>query len=215
MKRFTHAVTLSAMFLSGASALAQEAAPAAVPQTATAAPQSNAAPGSTSSGSISTLNGELVPVGDHNRFQYDFKRFNASTNPIGWMIGRYGLSLAYAPTNIVAVRGDVSYYNWEGDHGVDVALAAPIYFRKMYSGFFLEPALTFKALSSDFNGGTESATVVGPQMSAGWHWYWDSGLNVQLSLGIGRNWNSNDSDAFDARYNEIFPTGALRFGYAF
>lgn len=210
MKRFTHAVTLSAMFLSGASALAQEAAPAAVPQTATAAPQSN-----TSTSNISTMNGELVPVGEHNRYQYDFKRFNASTNPIGWMIGRYGVSLAYAPTKIVAVRGDVSYYNWDGDHGFDVGVAAPIYFRKMYSGFFLEPALTFKALSTDFNGSTENATVVGPQMSAGWHWYWDSGLNLQLSLGIGRNWNSNDSEAFGGSLNKVFPTGALRFGYAF
>ena len=96
------------------------------------------------------------------------------------------------------MRGDVSYYNWDGDAAASTsALAAPIYFRKMYSGFFLEPAITFKALSTDFNGGTENATVVGPQMSAGWHWYWDSGLNLQLSLGIGRNWNSNDCEAFE------------------
>src|SRR5215213_7632558 len=118
MKRITHAVTLSAMFLSGASAFAQEpaAAPAAVPQTATAAPQSN----------VSTINGQLVEVGDHNKFEYDYKRWNASTNPIGWIIGSYGASLSFAPTKIVAVRGDVNYYNFDGSSGFDLGLAAPI-----------------------------------------------------------------------------------------
>ena len=38
-----------------------------------------------------------MQVGEHNRYQYDFKRLNASTNPIGWMIGSYGVSLSYAP----------------------------------------------------------------------------------------------------------------------
>jgi hypothetical protein len=207
MKRIPQVLTVSTLLLASASALAQE--PAAVPQTATAPATAPA------QSDVSTLNGELVEVGDKNRYLYSYKRWNASTNPIGWVLGSYGASLSYAPTSIVAVRGDVNYYNFDGDSGFELGLGAPIYFRKMYSGFFLEPGLTFKAISVDLGDQpSEDITVVGPQVSAGWHWYWDTGLNVQLSLGVGRNWNSDEGDAF-SDYNEVFGTAALRFGYAF
>jgi hypothetical protein len=207
MKRISPAAILSTTLLAAASALAQ--APAAVPQTTTA-PAAATAPAS----DVSTLNGELVPVGEANRFRYSHPRWNVSSNPLGWIIGSYGASVSYAPLSQVAVRGDVSYYRNEGDRGFELGLGAPIYFRKMYSGFFLEPGLTFKVLSNDDSGTRERTTVVGPQVMLGWHWFWDSGLNVAAALGAGRNWNSSSSGTFDD-YNEIFPAYYLRFGYAF
>ncbi|MBF5044826.1 hypothetical protein FGE12_20675 [Aggregicoccus sp. 17bor-14] len=213
MKRIPQLVTVSALFLSAGSALAQT--PAAVQQPAPAAPAPVATqPAQPAPGDVSQINGQLVQVGDHNRFQYSYPRWNASTNPIGWVLGSYGVSLAYAPASQLALRGDVNYYNYDGADGFELGLGAPIYFRKVYSGFFLEPGFTYKRLSTDVDGSKESATVVGPQVSLGWHWYWDSGLNVQLSLGLGRNWNNGKDDAF-ADYNKVFGTGALRFGYAF
>jgi len=210
MKRIFPAAILSTTLLAAASALAQE--PASAPQAAPAPAAVAAAPVPASD--ISTLNGELVPVGDQNRYRYSHPRWNVSTNPIGWIIGSFGASVSYAPMSHFALRGDVNYYDSDGDRGVELGIGAPIYFRKVYSGLFLEPGFTFKSLYNDGSGTRETTNVVGPQVLLGWHWFWDSGLNVSAALGAGRNWNSSNSGTFND-YNKIFPAGYLRFGYAF
>jgi hypothetical protein len=163
---------------------------------------------------VSELNGQLVPVGEENRFRHSYKKVNVSTNPLGIIVGSYGLSASYAVNPRVAVRGDINYYKPIGgdESGFELGFGAPVYFRKMYSGLFLEPGVILRRLSAgDMD---ETATVVGPQALVGWHWYWDSGLNLAIAAGVGRNWNNSDSEEFDD-YDELFANGYVRFGYAF
>jgi hypothetical protein len=174
-------------------------------------------------GEVSTLNDQLVPVGEQNRYEHSYKRFNVSTDPLGIIYGAYGVSLSYALNERIAVRGDVDYVNPvdSDQHGVHMAFGAPIYFRKMYSGLFLEPGVGFSRITDDSRDKT--TTKVGPQVLVGYHWYWDSGLNVALAAGIGRNLNASDSDSnpesadgeSTGDSSEIVPAGYLRFGYAF
>lgn len=161
---------------------------------------------------ISTINGQLVEVGGHNRYRFSHPRWNVSTNPIGLMLGYYGASLSYAITDHVALRGDVNYYDpVDSDTtGTELGIGAPIYFKKMYSGMFLEPGAIIRTESS---GGSDSSTV-GPQVLLGYHWIWDSGFNAAAAFGFGRNWNTDQSDEF-AEDDELFVNGYLRIGYAF
>jgi len=174
---------------------------------------------------VSELDHQLVQVGDQNKYKYSYKKYNISTNPLGLIYGSYGISASYAFSDHVAVRGDLNYYNpVDSDlHGFELAAGAPIYFRKMYSGVFVEPGLSIQELWADTtrssgtaasSTGDNSTTVFGPQVLIGYHWYWDSGLNIAIAAGIGRNWNASNNDAFDG-YDKIFPNGYLRFGYAF
>lgn len=160
---------------------------------------------------ISTINGQLIEVGDHNRYRFSHRKWNVSTNPVGLVVGSYGASLSYAFSEHIALRGDLNYYDpVESDEsGFEVGIGAPIYLRKMYSGLFLEPGVISRKLSS----GGESTTEVGPQVLVGYHWYWDSGFNVAVAAGVGRNWSADDEG--EAAEPELFPNGYLRFGYAF
>lgn len=160
---------------------------------------------------ISTINGQLIEVGDHNRYRFSHRTWNVSTNPIGLVLGYYGASLSYAFSDHIALRGDLSYYDpVESDTtGFEVGVGAPIYLRKMYSGLFLEPGVISRTMSS----GDESTTTVGPQVLLGYHWYWDSGFNAAIAVGAGRNWNTGDDEL--AGDEELFANGYLRFGYAF
>lgn len=177
---------------------------------------------------ISKLDGQLVPVGDHNQYLYAFKRWNVSANPIGMIIGLYGASVSYAPHDHFTLRFDANYIrpidSGTKIEGFELGVGAPIYFRRAYQGVFLEPGVIVRQLSydyEDYSGSTttltrEKATVVGPQVLVGWHWIWDSGLNIAIALGAGRNFSSNGESSSSSRYdNEIFANGYLRFGYAF
>lgn len=161
---------------------------------------------------ISTINGQLIEVGDHNRYRFSYRKWNVSTNPVGLMLGFYGASLSYAVSDHIALRGDINYYDpIESDStGFEVGVGAPIYLRKMYSGLFLEPGVISRTTYS----ADADTTTVGPQILVGYHWYWDSGFNVAAALGIGRNWNNGESVDADED-GEVFANGYLRFGYAF
>lgn len=65
-------------------ALAQPA-PAGPAATAPGAPQT------TSWQEVNHINGQLVPVGQENDYLKKYKRWNVSTNPIGWILGSYGV----------------------------------------------------------------------------------------------------------------------------
>lgn len=162
---------------------------------------------------LSTINGQLVEVGEHNSYRYSYKTWNVSTNPVGLMLGFYGASLSYAVTDHVALRGDLNYYDPAGGGegtGFEVGAGAPIYFRKMYSGMFLEPGVISRSMTS----GDMTTTTVGPQVLLGYHWYWDSGFNTALAFGFGRNFSTDGTDEF-AVNDEVFVNGYLRVGYAF
>jgi hypothetical protein len=174
---------------------------------------------------ISQINGQLVPVGNHNDYHFSFRKTNVSTNPIGWMMGIYGLSISHALSNNIAVRGDINAMINVFDSnssGFEAGVTLPLYLRRTYQGPFIEPGVMIRAISSErtdyaYNGTGSSTTTtmdtttqVGPQVLVGYHWTYDSGFNVAMAFGLQRNLSTEDS------YDDgILPAGYLRFGYAF
>jgi hypothetical protein len=165
---------------------------------------------------MSHIGGTPVPVGDHNQYYYRFRRINLSTNPLGWIVGIYGVSASYGISNHLALRADGNYFNFVGDGdetGYELGVGLPIYFRRTYSGVFLEPGVIVRRFNATDDFDDENETI-GPQVLVGWHWMWDSGLNFALAFGVGRNWSKEDTES-DYDDEEVFPNGYLRFGYAF
>ncbi|HET6612033.1 MAG TPA: hypothetical protein VFG83_08600 [Kofleriaceae bacterium] len=162
---------------------------------------------------LSQINGNPVPVGEHNEYYYSFPRFNLSANPLGWVVGLYGVSASYAVHDQVAIRGGVTFLDPVGsdETGVELDAGVPIYFRRVYSGVFLEPGIMVRHLKEQSGDAIYEEEVAGPQVLVGWHWRWDSGLNVAVAVGMGRNL-AGDSSSDEA---EVFGNGYLRFGYAF
>jgi hypothetical protein len=161
---------------------------------------------------LSQINGTPIKVGEHNQYYYDYPKWNVSTNPFGVMYGGYNVSISYAASEHVALRGDLNYFaiNDSDAVGYELGVGAPLYFKKMYNGFFLEPGLIIREFRDSDSHYDEGNKTVGPQILAGWHWTWDSGFNVALAFGMGRDL-ANDSE-----YGEdVFPNGYFRVGYAF
>jgi hypothetical protein len=180
-----------------------------LPTTASAQPPAGheAPPAPPPRGDLSHIDGVPVPVGDHNQYYYDFRRWNVASNPIGWIAGIYGLSVSYGFHDNVALRGDANLYSLKGgDSGYEVGVGLPIYFRRTYQGVFLEPGLIVREFENS------SSPTMGPQVLVGWHWTWDSGLNVAVAGGLGRNFAASDRD-FSG--DDLFANGYLRFGYSF
>jgi hypothetical protein len=163
---------------------------------------------------VSQIDGQLVAVGDHHRYRHAYRRYNVSSNALGAIMGIYEASFSYAVHPNLALRIDASYFDPIGGDlsGVRLGAGVPIYFRKAYSGLFLEPGFSAGRLQAEH--GDARATIVGPQMLVGYHWSWDSGLNMALAGGLGRNWSDSDDEAFDSEL-ELYPAGYWRFGYAF
>ena len=165
-------------------------------------------PASEPSQDLSTLNGQLVPVGDHVQYHHSFKPWIVSTDPLGWILGSYGASVSYGFTENLALRFDANFISPvdTSERGFEIGVGVPIYFRRTYLGAFLEPGFIVRG---DFISGN-ATTIFGPQVLVGWHWSWDSGFSVAAAVGVGRDWSSNsDSDG------GLFPNAYLRFGYAF
>ncbi len=188
------------------------AGPSAVAPMVATAP--NSAPQNEPWENVSHINGQLVKVGEKTDYILKYKKLNISTNPIGWMFGIYGVSASYAMSQNIAIRGDANIIDIENDHGYEVGISAPIYFRRVYSGPFIEPGLISRGFSSDddyeYNcDGCESSSdsMVGPEILFGWHWTFDSGLNVAFAFGAARDLSSQGS-------SEPEPAGYFRIGYA-
>jgi hypothetical protein len=174
---------------------------------------------------VSSVGGTPVPVGDQHRYLYDLRRISVSTNPLGWLFGSWGASASYGFRPNFAARIDVGYLRPVDSkvRGFEMGLGAPIYFRRLYDGVFLEPGILLRRMTE----GTAHANTYGPQMLVGWQWMWDSGLNVAIAAGIGRNFSSDvkvaspmpgatpDNGKIDLAEEKVFGTGYVRFGYAF
>ena len=154
---------------------------------------------------VSTLNGQLVEVGERNRYHLNAPKFNIGINPFGVMTGIYSGSAALALGEVVALHGDVSYN--EHDSEWEMSLGTQLYFKKMFSGVYLEPGVVRK----------ERGNIFGPQVMLGYNWYWDSGMNVSIAAGIGRNLNDSDDTYLDEDDDRIdnFGNGYFKVGYAF
>jgi len=166
---------------------------------------------------VSHINGQLVPVGEHSAYLYKVKKTNISTNPISWMFGLFGVSVSHAISDNVAIRGDVNIASFEYQSGYEIGASLPIYFRRVYSGPFIEPGIIARGLRSnesmcDFDCNSES--MVGPEVMFGWHWTFDSGLNVAAAIGAARNMKRT-TDEFGSSGDEVQPAGYFRVGYAF
>ena len=219
MTQIARSVLSAALVLAcaGSSAAQPSATPPAPVQPAPAPPASQPPPAGGDGSDLSHIHGQPIPVGDHNQYYYRFRRTNLSTNPLGWIFGIYGGSLSYGISDHLAVRGDVNYFDPVGDDdikGFELGVGLPIYFRRTYSGLFLEPGAIVRTFSdSGVDGGDDNSTF-GPQVLVGWHWMWDSGLNFAIAFGAGRNFSRKDTES-DYDDEEVFPNGYLRFGYAF
>lgn len=157
---------------------------------------------------VSQLNGAPVKVGEHHEYRYSYKRTNISANPIGAMFGIYSVSLSRALNHRFALRGDFTLADLGDVSGMELGVSLPIYFKKMYSGFFLEPGIVLRSTENDYDDGVDS--IAGPQVLVGWHWSWDSGLNVSAAVGAGRNFKKDGDYRVGA-----FPNGYFRIGYMF
>jgi hypothetical protein len=175
---------------------------------------------------VSNINGQLVPVGEKNSYLYDFKRTIISANPVGWIMGMYGISGSYALSDHVALRGELDYVSPPDTHGsmVEADVGLPIYFRRTYQGAFLEPGLVYRVYTHDYatdsagpssGPSTNTETQFGPQVLMGWHWTWESGLNIAVAAGVGRNLNYKTDPNGYSSGDQYIPNGYVRFGYAF
>jgi len=159
-------------------------------------------------GNVSHINGQLVKVGERSDYLYDHgQTTNISTNPIGWMFGFYGVSVAHAVHPNVALRGDVNWFSFDNTNGYEVGVSAPIYFRRTFQGPFLEPGLMVRNTGT-CSGCSMHADSMGPEVMFGWHWSFDSGLNVAMAFGAMRNMNTSSSSI------KAEPAGYFRIGYA-
>jgi hypothetical protein len=196
--------------------------PVVDPDAPPAPPAPQAAPQNEPWTNVSHINGTVVPVGDRNNYLYTFKKTNIASNPIGWMFGVYGVSLSYALSNNIAIRGDANYVSINSEQAYEVGVSFPIYFRRTYSGPFLEPGLIVRGSSNSDNydstysdsSSSSSNTFVGPEMMFGWQWMFDSGLNVAAAFGVARNLQSNN-DMYSSNSIDVQPAGYFRIGYAF
>ena len=97
---------------------------------------------------VSHINGQLVPVGERNAYLVAAPwKVVIATNPIGWLVGFYGISASVALSDHVALRGNAEYFDYEflgHTTGHELALSAPIYLLRTFSGPFIEPGVVYQ-----------------------------------------------------------------------
>jgi hypothetical protein len=184
------------------------------------APTAAGAPHNEDWSNVSNINGQVVPVGERGAYLFTQKKTNLAVNPFGVMFGYYDGSVSYAVSQQLVLSGSVSGWSLDSTTGYEVAVSLPIYFRRAYSGPFLEPGLVSRS-STDTNldGAAPVAvgvtsltdTWAGPEVLFGWHWSFDSGLNAVMAFGAAKRVASSDS----YRSNDAEPVGYFRVGYAF
>lgn len=169
-----------------------------------------AAPSSESTDDLSHINGQLVPVGQHNEYHYRFRRTNIATNPISMLFGFYGASIAHAVTANLVVRGDVTLMAPEQSEPrmFDVTATAVLYPRRAYSGPFIEGGAVARSTSCKDTNYCANDKQMGLTALVGYHWTYDSGFNIALAAGATRFSDSTQN-------SELEPAGYLRVGYAF
>lgn len=120
---------------------------------------------------INKLDGQIVKVGEKNNYLLNYKAYNVGANLFTLPTGYISASGSAAFNENIAVRLAVSKYTGDklGKTDVNASVGVPIYFSKMYTGFFIEPGY-------DIDVRIYSAV--------GYHWMWDSGFNIYLGAGL-------------------------------
>ena len=111
------------------------------PPGASEEPPAAAAPQNEDWNNVSHINGTPVPVGERNRYLYDYKKTNLTVNPFGLFFGYYDVGVAHGVTQNVALAGSITGVGTELNDGYQATVSAPIYFRRTFSGPYLEPGL--------------------------------------------------------------------------
>jgi hypothetical protein len=94
-----------------------------------------------------------------------------------------------------------------------VSATLPLFFRRTFSGPYLEGGLLMRETEHEYDCYDCSMTThswVGPQMLFGWQSTFDSGLNVSWAIGFAKHMSGEDTDDNHADVN-----GYFRAGYAF
>jgi hypothetical protein len=203
----------------------QQGAPGAtVPSQAPGAPQAaapmaaNGAPQNEDWNNVSHINGVPVKVGERGQYLYKFKKNNITGNPFGLFFGYYDVAFSHALGQNLALTLAVSGWDMDSGYtqGYQVAATLPLYFRRTFSGPFLEGGLLMRTDTSNNSyaydcsdcGSMSSNAWVGPELLFGWHWNFDSGLNIQWAFGVAKKMQSSSSD-------DTAPNGYFRVGYNF
>jgi hypothetical protein len=162
----------------------------------------------------SKIDGQLVPVGEKNKYEYRYQKHLVSTNPLTWFFGTFGLGYTYAFHKHFAAHVEAGFFHiWKTElYGAEFTASVPIYFKKMHDGFYLEPGAYLLAVDAY---GT-SVVAGGPQLLLGWSWIWDSGFNVNLGFGMSYTFADfqGEDDWWSGAVDGPWPRGRLAFGYA-
>lgn len=125
---------------------------------------------------LSKVDGQIVPVGTKNDYEYKYRKINIGSNLFQLPSDIVSLSGSYAFHQNLAVRvgGKLDYsdggkYQRRSNNSLFAGL--PIYFRKVYTGVFVEPGYDSHA---------------GIYVAGGYHWMWDSGFNIYAGIGTAR-----------------------------
>ncbi len=189
---------------------------AEMPPPAPAVATANGAPQNENWANVSHINGVPVKVGERQDYLYKPKKFNLSTNPFGYFFGYYDIAGAMALGQNLAAQVAITGWSEDYSSGYQLSATLPLYFRKTFSGPFLEGGLLFRATTHedyyaydciDYCSDSNTDSWTGPQLMFGWHWTFDSGLNVVFAAGVAKQMGNEDQDT-DAN-------GYFRVGYAF
>ena len=92
------------------------------------------------------------------------------------------ISTSYAFTENIAIRTSI-FFSFDktekeqedlmGEEEFSLNLGVPIYFSKMYTGFFIEPGVHIYPNQAIYT-------------AVGYHWIWDSGFNTFIGLGLSK-----------------------------
>jgi hypothetical protein len=181
-------------------------APPAAPATANGAPQNE------DWNNVSHINGVPVKVGERQDYLFTTKKTNIAANPFGLFFGLYDISVARSLSRNVAA----SFAFTGTDEFYQLSATLPLYFRKTFSGPFLEGGLLIRSQKDYdyaydcYDCSTMTTTWSGPQMMFGWHWTFDSGLNVAFAGGVAKRMTNSNGSSNDTEGNAYF-----RVGYAF
>jgi hypothetical protein len=160
----------------------------------------NTAPQNESWSNVSHINGMPVKVGEKQDYLLAVKKTDISV----------ARSLSRNVAASFAFTGTDEFYQ--------LSATLPLYFRKTFSGPFLEGGLLIRSEREysysydcyDCSYESMSTTWTGPQMMFGWHWTFDSGLNVAFAGGVARRLNEDSDYGPNVEGNAYF-----RVGYAF
>ena len=194
------------------------------------APPAPPAPQNEDWSNVSHINGQIVKVGERGDYLIKYKKTNLSANPFGPFFGYYEAAASFGITQNLAISGEIAGYS-KGDsysqHTMfQVAASMPIYFRRTFSGLFLEPGLIYRSSSSSDGYGaaascadcstySNSKSWFGPELLFGWHWNFDSGLNISWAFGLAKHATDSNSDPSSYNSSEPDVNGYFRVGYNF